>query len=79
MLDVWGHHKGTYAGDAENLRTLKDWGVDHLLAITHQWQRYGYDAKLPDHLPADPAYGGDEGMKELGKAARESGVPLGSA
>jgi len=73
MLDVWGHHKGTYQGDAENLRDLKDNGVDHLAIISHVWQRYGYDVKLPDHLPANPQFGGDEGMTEFGKAANACG------
>jgi hypothetical protein len=73
MLDVWGHHKGSYAGDAENLRTLKDNGVDHLAIISHDWQRWGYDVKLPDHIPANPAFGGDAGMITFGKAANECG------
>ena len=73
MLDVWGHHKGTYQGDAENLRALKDNGVDHLAIIQHVWQRYGYDVKLPDHLPANPDFGGDEGMIAFGQAANQCG------
>ncbi|MEI6503834.1 MAG: DUF5696 domain-containing protein, partial [Armatimonadota bacterium] len=73
MLDVWGHNKGTYVGDAENLRNLKDNGVDHLAIIQHDWQRWGYDVKLPDHIPASPNYGGDEGMIAYGKAANECG------
>jgi hypothetical protein len=73
MLDIWGHHRGTYAGDAENLRNLKDLGVDHMVIIQHDWQRYGYDVKLPDHIPANPAYGGEEGMKLFGQAANECG------
>lgn len=72
MLDVWGHHKGSFAGSAENLRDLKDNGVDHLAIINHVWQRFGYDVKLPDHVPANPGLGGDEGMIEFGKAANES-------
>jgi hypothetical protein len=71
MLDIWQHHDGTYVGDAENLRDLKDNGVDHLAIISHVWQRYGYDVKLPDHIPANPQFGGDEGMIEFGKAANE--------
>jgi hypothetical protein len=74
MLDVWRHHRNnSYAGDAAILRDLKDNGVDHLAIIQHVWQRYGYDAKLPDHIPANPAFGGDEGMIEYGKAANECG------
>ncbi len=73
MLDIWGHHNGTYQGDAENLRALRDNGVDHLVIIQHVWQRYGYDTKLPDHMPANPQFGGDEGMIAFGKAANELG------
>lgn len=73
MLDIWGHHRGTYASDAEAMRTLKDHGVDHLAIIQHDWQRFGYDVKLPDHIPANPAYGGDDGMAVFGRAANECG------
>jgi hypothetical protein len=73
MLDIWDHHRNTYQGDAENLRTLKENGVDHVAIISHVWQRYGYDAKLPDHLPANPAFGGEAGMIEFGRAANECG------
>ena len=74
MLDVWGHHQdGTFQGDALTLRQLKDNGVDHLAIIQHVWQRFGYDVKLPDHIPAHPRLGGDEGMAEYGRAANECG------
>jgi hypothetical protein len=73
MLDVWGHRQGTFAGDAEKLRELKDQGIDHLAIIQHNWQGHGYDVKLPDHLPANPKFGGDQGLREYGKAANECG------
>lgn len=73
MLDIWGHSEGTFAGDARKLRELKDLGVDHLAIIQHAWQHFGYDVKLPDHLPANAALGGDEGMKLFGQAANECG------
>jgi hypothetical protein len=73
LLDIWGHKDGTFRGDAENLRDLEDLGVDHLAIIQHDWQRYGYDVKLPDHIPANPRYGGDEGLAEFGRAALAAG------
>jgi hypothetical protein len=73
MLDIWNQHNGTYAGSGENLRDLKDNGVDHLAIINHVWQRFGYDVKLPDHIPADPRMGGEESMIAFGKAANDCG------
>ena len=73
MLDLWRHHNGTYQGDGENLLALRDHGVDHVAIIQHVWQRWGYDVKLPDHLPANPEFGGDEGMIAFGKAANRCG------
>lgn len=73
MLDVWGHRLGSFAGDAAKLRELKDNGVDHLAIIQHDWQRHGYDVKLPDHLPANPRYGGEDAMRGYGQAANDCG------
>ncbi len=73
MFDIWGHRLGTYASDAEWLRELKDNGIDHVVIIQHDWQRFGYDVKLPDHIPANPHYGGDPGLIEFGRAANEAG------
>lgn len=73
MLDIWGHRDAKYASDAENLRTLKDHGVDHVAIIQHDWQHFGYDVKLPDHVPANPQFGGDEGLIAFGQAARDCG------
>ncbi len=73
MLDVWSLPGNSFAGEADNLRTLKDHGVDHLAVIIHVWQRYGYDVKLPDHIPANPRYGGDDGLCRIGRAANDCG------
>jgi len=72
MLDIWGHESG-YAGDAAKLREFKDNGIDHLVIIQHDWQRFGYDVKLPDHFPANSAYGTEADLAEFGKAAKECG------
>ena len=73
MLDFWGSPKGSFAADGDNLRLLKDMGIDHAAIIYHSWQRFGYDVKLPDHIPANPNLGGDPAMIEFGKAANDCG------
>ena len=73
MLDVWGHHRGKYSGDTGILRELKENGVDHLAIIQHCWQRFGYDVKLPDHIPADSRYGSEEDLAAYGRTAKECG------
>ena len=70
MLDVWG---GDFVPDAKRLERYKSYGIDELAIIKHVWQRYGYDIKLPDHLPANPGMGGDEGMKVLVSTATKLG------
>lgn len=73
MLDIWGHDHGMFAGDAAKLRELKDNGVDHLAIIQHDWQHFGYDVKLPDHMPANERYGGDAGLRQFGQTANDCG------
>ena len=53
MLDIWGHHRGSFAGDGENLRDLKDNGPSGLAHVGS-----GTDSvKLPDISP-NPEFGG---------------------
>ncbi len=62
VLDIWG---GRYAAIARNLEVLSSYGVNHCVAIIHDWQRSGYDNALPAHLPAAADKGGDDAMKDL--------------
>jgi len=70
VLDVWD---GNFEQNARLFEQLKRMGVDEVAVILHNWQRYGYDVKLPDHLPANPALGGDEKLKPLADTARRLG------
>ncbi|NOZ21008.1 MAG: hypothetical protein GXP25_07955 [Planctomycetes bacterium] len=70
MVDIWG---GMYEEDAKMLEEYKSYGMDEIAIIKHVWQCYGYDVKLPDHLPANPRYGGDEKMKILAATAKRLG------
>lgn len=70
ILDIWG---GRYTDIARTFETLKEYGIDHCVALIHDWQRSGYDNALPDHVPAAADKGGDAGMKVL----VQTGVRLG--
>ncbi|MEW6360060.1 MAG: DUF5696 domain-containing protein [Planctomycetota bacterium] len=70
MVDIWG---GMYEDDAKTLDEYKSYGMDEIAIIKHTWQCYGYDVKLPDHLPADARFGGDEKMKLLAATAKRLG------
>ena len=71
MLDMWTGEP--FDASARWLETYKSVGIDELAIIYHVWQRYGYDVKLPDHIPADPRMGGDEKMRILGSTAQRLG------
>lgn len=49
-----------YLFDGHNrfLSTLGSMGITGNSIIVHDWQHWGYDTKLPDHFPANPARGG---------------------
>ena len=75
MLDIWEHAKDSYRGDAEHLEALRDQGVEHVAIIQHLWQHAGYDAQLPDTLPANAAFGSEADLAAFGAVARKFGYP----
>ena len=70
VLDIWG---GQYTDIASKLEALSGYGVNHCVAIIHDWQRSGYDNALPTHLPAAADKGGDEAMKTLVETGKRLG------
>ena len=62
VLDIWG---GRYADIASNFEVLASYGINHCVAIIHDWQRSGYDNALAGHFPAAADKGGDDAMKGL--------------
>ena len=71
VLDIWG---GRFRDIAANLERLADYGITNCVALLHDWQRSGYDNALPAHYPANAAYGGDAGMKELVATGARLGI-----
>ncbi len=71
MLDLWMGQQ--FDKSAAWLERYKSYGIDEVAIIYHVWQRYGYDVKLPDHIPANPRWGGDAKMRILGATAKRLG------
>ena len=69
VYDIWG---GMFEENAQWLRELKGYGLDHTILLYHVWQRGGYDNEYPTVMPANAKLGGDEGMKTLCAAARDT-------
>jgi len=71
VLDIWG---GAFANIADNLKTLASYDITNCVAIIHDWQRSGYDNALPMHYPANAAYGGDAGMRDMVLTGNRLGI-----
>lgn len=70
VLDLWAERP--FAEDARLLDELASKGIEDLIVIRHNWQNCGFDDCYPSVLPANPRWGGDEGLLELSRAARQA-------
>ncbi len=71
VFDLWG---GKYADDAARLARCFDYGLTDALVVMHVWQRWGYDYRLPDIFPPQPALGSLADLQALGKLCTTRGV-----
>ena len=67
-LDQWG---GDYREAAKNLDRAAKYGLGHAVFVKHDWQRWGYDYRLPEIYPPS---GGLEPFREMREAARRAGM-----
>ena len=67
-LDQWG---GDYRVAAKDLARAAKYGLNHSIFVKHDWQRWGYDYRLPEIYP--PA-GGLEPFREMRAAAKRAGI-----
>jgi len=73
VFDLWG---GRYRETAEALRRAFRYGLTDSMVIFHNWQRWGYDYRLPDIYPPNPDLGTLDDMKLLVETCRQAGVPF---
>lgn len=73
VFDLWG---GRYRRTAESLEKAFRYGLTDSMVIFHNWQRWGYDYRLPDIYPPNPQYGTLEDMRQLIATCKRAGVPI---
>lgn len=73
---VWfevNHYLRTFDQITDDLRDLKERGIDRALVHLDGWGFYGYDNAHPDPLPPGYEQGGWDGLRRLAHACREMG------
>lgn len=71
VFDLWG---GRYEESAEALQRAFRYGLTDSLVVWHNWQRWGYDYRLPDIYPPNPDLGTLEQFHRLAAVCREQNV-----
>jgi hypothetical protein len=71
VFDLWS---GRYAQSAADLERAAQYGITDALVVWHNWQRWGYDYRLPDIYPPNPQFGTMEEFRELVAACRRHGT-----
>ena len=71
VFDLWG---GGYASSARDLERMFRYGLTHSIVVWHNWQRWGYDYRLPDIYPPNPDCGTIEEFQALAKLCKDRGV-----
>jgi len=52
VFDIWG---GRYGESAQLLKKAFQYGLTNSAVVWHNWQRWGYDYRLPDVYPPNPS------------------------
>ncbi|MCX7428135.1 MAG: hypothetical protein NTW96_21205, partial [Planctomycetia bacterium] len=71
VFDLWG---GRYSETADALEKAFRYGLTDAMVVWHNWQRWGYDYRLPDIYPPNPQFGTLEDIRRLARVCREHDV-----
>ena len=74
VFDLWG---GGYRESAQQLQRAFRYGLTDSMVLWHNWQRWGYDYRLPEIFPPNPQFGTLEEMQRLIEVCRSHGVLFG--
>lgn len=70
VFDLWG---GRYAESRAALERAMRYGVRDAVVVWHNWQRWGYDYRLPDIWPPNPNFGTLEEFQALADTCMRNG------
>jgi hypothetical protein len=73
VFDLWAWDL-TYADGARQLQRSFKYGLTDAAVVWHNWQRWGYDYRLPDIYPPNPEGGTEAEFAELIRLCRDQGV-----
>ncbi len=71
VFDIWD---GRFEQIETNLARMVRYGLTNSVLIIHNWQRWGYDYRLPDIWPPNPRVGTPEDLRRIERLARASDV-----
>lgn len=71
VFDLWG---GAYGASADELAKAFRYGLTDSAVVWHNWQRWGYDYRLPDIYPPNPDLGTLEDMQRLAQVCKQHDV-----
>jgi hypothetical protein len=71
VFDLWG---GSYAQQRDNLQRAFQYGLTDAMVVWHNWQRWGYDYRLPDIWPPNPEMGTEAEFNALADFFRQQKV-----
>lgn len=71
VFDIWG---GRFREIRDHMVRMAAYGLTNACVIIHNWQRWGYDYRLPDIWPPNPAVGSIDELRQLGDFCRSRGI-----
>lgn len=71
VFDLWG---GRYGESSAALQRAFRYGLTDAAVVWHNWQRWGYDYRLPEIYPPNPDLGSEEELQRMMGTCREAGV-----
>ncbi len=71
VFDLWG---GRYGESGEQLKQAFHYGLTDTAVVWHNWQRWGYDYRLPEIYPPNPQWGTEDELKAMIDSCRDEDV-----